>query len=240
MLAAAFENASSDNPEHWSNAAATCRRLLKAAADALRPPGPDVNGRKMGDDNYVNRLVDWIVNQSESDTAAKLIASDLEDLGRRLDAGRGGWKQGCTRISRSLRRLAVPDRDLSSARRHPSPSEGTASSEGYGWRCGCFAAERCGARRCPGLHRPSKSVKSPPRRCAAGWAPASQRTRSSSTCRSSLRGIVPPGVATRCAVPTLTPSSAASCRRVHPRPAICAAAASEVTGARSARSSALR
>jgi hypothetical protein len=40
----------------------------------------------MGDDNYVNRLVDWIVNQSESDTAAKLIASDLEDLGRRLDA----------------------------------------------------------------------------------------------------------------------------------------------------------
>jgi hypothetical protein len=38
-LSAAFENASSSNPEHWANAAATCRRLLKAAADALRPPG---------------------------------------------------------------------------------------------------------------------------------------------------------------------------------------------------------
>ena len=37
-LAAAFENAASDNPEQWANAAGTCRRLLKAAADALRPP----------------------------------------------------------------------------------------------------------------------------------------------------------------------------------------------------------
>ncbi len=86
MLAAAFENAASDEPEHWAGTAATCRRLLKAAADALRPPGPDVNGRKMTDAAYVNRLVDWIVVQCESDTASDFIVADLEYLGRRLDA----------------------------------------------------------------------------------------------------------------------------------------------------------
>ncbi len=48
MITAAFENTSSDNPEHWQNAASTCRRLLMTAADRLRPPGPDVEGRKMG------------------------------------------------------------------------------------------------------------------------------------------------------------------------------------------------
>jgi hypothetical protein len=35
MIAAAFENATSDNPEHWQSAASTCRRLLMTAADQL-------------------------------------------------------------------------------------------------------------------------------------------------------------------------------------------------------------
>ena len=35
MLSGAFENASSDNPEHWQNASSTCRRLLMTAADKL-------------------------------------------------------------------------------------------------------------------------------------------------------------------------------------------------------------
>jgi hypothetical protein len=86
MLAAAFENAASNNPEHWAGAAATCRRQLKTAADSLRPPGPDVSGRKMTDAHYINRLVDWIVQQSESETGADFIVAELEYLGRRLDA----------------------------------------------------------------------------------------------------------------------------------------------------------
>jgi hypothetical protein len=94
MLAAAFENAASDNPEHWASAAATCRRLLKAAADALRPPGDSVNGRPMTDARYINRLVDWIVNQGDSDTANKTIIADLEYLGRRLDAVDGAGHKG--------------------------------------------------------------------------------------------------------------------------------------------------
>lgn len=93
-LSAAFENATSDNPEDWASAAATCRRLLKAAADALRPPGDPVNGRQMTDDAYINRLVNWIVNQAESNTAAEMISADLEFLGRRLDAVAGAGHKG--------------------------------------------------------------------------------------------------------------------------------------------------
>ena len=90
MLNGAFENAVSDNPEHWANAASTCRRLLKTVADALRPPGPPVskNGRpvKMDDGAYINRLIDWIERSTPSKTEADNVVSDLEYLGRRLDA----------------------------------------------------------------------------------------------------------------------------------------------------------
>lgn len=86
-LASAFENAASSNAEDWASAAATCRRLIKAVADALRPPGPEVNGRKMGDDHYINRLVDWIVNsEGGGGTVRDVVTSDLEHLGKRLDA----------------------------------------------------------------------------------------------------------------------------------------------------------
>jgi hypothetical protein len=93
-LSAAFENATSDNPEDWASGAATCRRLLKAAANALRPPGPVVDGREMGAANYINRLVDWIVNQAESETRAEMIRADLEYLGRRLDAANDAGHKG--------------------------------------------------------------------------------------------------------------------------------------------------
>ncbi|MEH3034405.1 MAG: hypothetical protein PGN07_10310 [Aeromicrobium erythreum] len=101
-LASAFENASSSNSEDWANAASTCRRLIKAVADALRPPGPDVNGRKMGDDQYINRLVDWIVNSTDvGGTVKSVVTSDLEHLGRRLDAfADAGHKGAHAEVSR--------------------------------------------------------------------------------------------------------------------------------------------
>jgi hypothetical protein len=98
MLSAAFENAVSDNPEHWANAASTCRRLLKEVADALSPPGPAKHvGSKtiqMGPENYVNRLVDWIQGQSASATAAAMVTADLEYLGNRLDAADSAGHKG--------------------------------------------------------------------------------------------------------------------------------------------------
>jgi hypothetical protein len=86
-LAAALESASSGNPEHWANAASACRRLLKAIADELRKPGEPVNGRPMTDDKYINRLIDWIVNQTSlGGTLKDVITADLEDFGNRIDA----------------------------------------------------------------------------------------------------------------------------------------------------------
>lgn len=86
-LAAAFENATSTNSENWASAASTCRRLIKAVADALRPPGPDVDGRKMGEDQYINRLIDWIVDSGAvGGTVKDVVTADLEYLGKRLDA----------------------------------------------------------------------------------------------------------------------------------------------------------
>lgn len=93
-LTAAFENTTSENPEDWASAAATCRRLLKAAADALRPPGPEKNGHQMDDDHYLNRLIDWIMTQASSNTAAEMITADLAYLGRRLDAALDAGHKG--------------------------------------------------------------------------------------------------------------------------------------------------
>ncbi|MDO4027556.1 hypothetical protein [Clavibacter michiganensis] len=93
-LASAFENASSGHEEDWANAAATCRRVLKEIADALRPAGPQVNGRKMSDDAYVNRLIDWIENQGVGGTLREVVVSDLGDFGKRIDALAGAGHKG--------------------------------------------------------------------------------------------------------------------------------------------------
>jgi hypothetical protein len=101
MLSAAFENATSNNPEDWSNAAGTCRRLLKAVADSVRPPGEEVEGRAMGDGNYINRLVNWINTNSSGPTAAKVVTADLAYLGQRLDAAdSAGHKGAHARVDR--------------------------------------------------------------------------------------------------------------------------------------------
>jgi hypothetical protein len=99
MISAAFEGAASNNPEHWANAASTCRRLLKAAADRLRPAGQPIeleSGKKiaMGPGNYVNRLVAWVNEQATSATAARVIAADLDYLGNRLDAVDAAGQKG--------------------------------------------------------------------------------------------------------------------------------------------------
>ncbi len=106
MLNAALENATSDNPEDWASAAATCRRLLKVVADSLRPPGQPVKSKSgrttdMGDSSYINRLVNWIESRAISDTMAGMIARDLEFLGERLDAAdRAGHKGAHGQVKR--------------------------------------------------------------------------------------------------------------------------------------------
>ena len=99
MITAAFENAASDNPEQWANAASTCRRLLKAAADHLRPAGPGIttgNGRtiKMGDGNYLNRLGDWVRSQTGSETQVGVFEAEVEYLDAQLRAADKAGQKG--------------------------------------------------------------------------------------------------------------------------------------------------
>jgi hypothetical protein len=86
ILTTALENANSDNPLHWKSAAQACRDLIKFTADTVRPPGPPKNGREMTNNHYVNRLMDWMDSQSGSRTMKDLAKTDVEFLGRRLDA----------------------------------------------------------------------------------------------------------------------------------------------------------
>ncbi|EME22376.1 hypothetical protein G419_05572 [Rhodococcus triatomae BKS 15-14] len=86
QLAAAFELVASTTPSHWSDAAAYCRTLIKAVADELQPAGDDIGGRANGPDNYINRLVYWVQQNEGSQTKRAVVTSDLEYLGKRLDA----------------------------------------------------------------------------------------------------------------------------------------------------------
>ncbi len=75
--------------EAASQAATSCRRAIKALADALYPPGPPVTGedgdpREMGDDFYRNRLTTWVLQRRGRSTHADLLASNLVSLGKRL------------------------------------------------------------------------------------------------------------------------------------------------------------
>jgi hypothetical protein len=72
-----------------SHAATSCRRVMKALADALYPPGPPVAGddgivRRMDDDHYRNRLTTWVHERKGRSTHADLLASNLVSLGTRL------------------------------------------------------------------------------------------------------------------------------------------------------------
>lgn len=86
----AAEGRSGDNErESASHVATSCRRAIKALADALYPPGPPVEGddgvvRSMDDDHYRNRLTTWVHERKGRSTHAELLASNLVTLGTRL------------------------------------------------------------------------------------------------------------------------------------------------------------
>jgi hypothetical protein len=94
-LTAVYDNLRSDNSEDWSNAAHSCRRVLEDLADVLFPATSDVRTKqvgsktvtiKLGKDNYINRLVAFAEDNSDSGRFRELVGSHLEFLGDRLDA----------------------------------------------------------------------------------------------------------------------------------------------------------
>ena len=94
-LTAVHENLMSDNPEDWANAVHSCRRVLQDLADAVFPAqvetrSRNVNGReseiRLGADQYINRLMAYIDDSSESSRFTEIVGSHLGYIGDRLDA----------------------------------------------------------------------------------------------------------------------------------------------------------
>ena len=90
-LSSVYGNLDSDNPEDWANAVHSCRRILVDLADALFPPQDetvDVGGKtiKVGQEQYINRLIQFIASKAESKTYQNVVGADLSSIGKRLDA----------------------------------------------------------------------------------------------------------------------------------------------------------
>lgn len=93
-LSAVHDNLRSDNPEDWSNAVHSCRRILQDLADAIYPPREDkvieAGGKsktiKLGKDNYINRIIAFVEDRSMSERFSHIVGSHLAFLGDRLDS----------------------------------------------------------------------------------------------------------------------------------------------------------
>lgn len=86
-----YSNMDSENPEDWANAVHSCRRILVDVADALYPPQEEpitINGKKIkiGADQYINRLIQFVSSKEGSKTYRDVVGSDLSSIGSRLDA----------------------------------------------------------------------------------------------------------------------------------------------------------
>jgi len=90
-FSAVYENLQSDNPENWSNAVHSCRRILEDLANAVFPPSEDIikniDGKeitiKLGKEQYINRILTFIDQNSSSKRFKELVGSNLkfiEDL----------------------------------------------------------------------------------------------------------------------------------------------------------------
>jgi hypothetical protein len=94
-LSAVYENLTSENPEDWSNAVHSCRRVLQDLADSVFPPQAQdraitVAGKqrtvKLGKDNYINRLLAFVGDQSDSERFDAIVGSQISYLADRLEA----------------------------------------------------------------------------------------------------------------------------------------------------------
>jgi DNA uptake protein ComE-like DNA-binding protein len=87
-LMLAFENASAGNEkEKWSQALTTCRRLIEELADKLYPPiDESKNGRKLGKNQYINRLWAFMDEKIDSETNRELAKAHVDLIGHYLES----------------------------------------------------------------------------------------------------------------------------------------------------------
>jgi hypothetical protein len=80
------------NSETWSTALTSCRRLLMTIADSIFPAQDeewtDLKGkkRKVGNEEYKNRLIAYIEKNTKSDSNMKILDNDIDHLAAKLDA----------------------------------------------------------------------------------------------------------------------------------------------------------
>lgn len=93
-LTAVYKNLQSENPEDWANAVHSCRRVLQDLANAVYPSRgsveKEVDGKnaviKLGEDNYINRLVAFLEEKSSSERFTQIVGTHLKFIGDRLDS----------------------------------------------------------------------------------------------------------------------------------------------------------
>jgi len=92
---AVYDNLASDNPEDWSNAVHSCRRILKDLADALYPAregeeqvmkGQKGKPVKLGPEQYKNRILAFVSEKSDSERFIQVVGSNLGFLVDRLES----------------------------------------------------------------------------------------------------------------------------------------------------------
>ena len=89
-----YDNLISENPEDWSNAVHSCRRILQDLADKFYPPNPDGKSEitkgskkiKVGAENYINRLILFIESKTDSERYLEIVGSHLDFIGNRIDS----------------------------------------------------------------------------------------------------------------------------------------------------------
>lgn len=91
----AFKSISSDNKEEWSQALTTCRRLLESLADNLYPANDKViNNRTFKQNQYVNRLWQFMHEAIQSDTNKTLAKAHVDYLGSWLERNNKATNKG--------------------------------------------------------------------------------------------------------------------------------------------------
>ncbi len=86
QLMLAFKGISSANKEEWSQALTSCRRLLEALANKLYPPNDKViNKRTFKENQYVNRLWQFMTESIESESNRDLAKTHVDYLGLWLE-----------------------------------------------------------------------------------------------------------------------------------------------------------
>ena len=130
QFTAAYRRAREDDAESKTHALTTCRRILESVADVVYPPRAepvvDSSGktRKVGTENYVNRLWMFASESMSGSTQSKLLLATLGDFGARIDTVYSHGQQGGARQSDPGGGRHVRHADLPAGERDPADLRG--------------------------------------------------------------------------------------------------------------------